>query len=148
MALAVNPFHQSLLVDGHFLTWLLIGWRLCCQPIRSHIRKLLLANLRDFNRETCLSQIIEIPLKIWCPCMKSPGTLSTNELWWLCKSGRLPEFYHHQWRFKIVLNCVCICFWRPIVSLFAPVSPPPTEDTYLFKHASGNMYLALSRSFD
>ena len=28
-------------LDRHFLTWLLIGWQLCCQPIRRHVRKLL-----------------------------------------------------------------------------------------------------------
>ena len=33
---------NKLLLDGHFLTWLLIGWQLCCQPIISHVRKLLL----------------------------------------------------------------------------------------------------------
>ena len=27
------------LPDSNFLTWFLIGWRLCRQPIRSHVRK-------------------------------------------------------------------------------------------------------------
>ena len=29
-------------LDSYFITWLLIGWQLCCQPIRSHVRILLL----------------------------------------------------------------------------------------------------------
>ena len=36
------------LVDIGFLIWLLIGWRLCCQPIRSQVWKCLLANT-DFD---------------------------------------------------------------------------------------------------
>ena len=38
------------LVNTDFLTWLLIGWRLCCQPIRCQVWKSLLTNM-DFNME-------------------------------------------------------------------------------------------------
>ena len=41
---------NSMLVDKDFLTWLLIGWRLCCQPIRCQVWKFLLTNM-DFNME-------------------------------------------------------------------------------------------------
>ena len=41
---------NSMLVNKDFLTWLLIGWRLCCQPIRYQVWKSLLTNM-DFNRE-------------------------------------------------------------------------------------------------
>ena len=34
--------------NADFLTWLLIGWRLCCQPIRCQVWKSLLTNM-DFN---------------------------------------------------------------------------------------------------
>ena len=36
------PYENSLLVNRHFLTRLPIGWQLCCQPNRCHVRKLLL----------------------------------------------------------------------------------------------------------
>ena len=32
-----------LLMDDHFLTWNLVDWQLCCQPIGSHVGKLLWA---------------------------------------------------------------------------------------------------------
>ena len=35
-------------VNENFETWLLFGWQLCCQPIRSHVRKFLLTDM-DFN---------------------------------------------------------------------------------------------------
>ena len=41
---------NSMLVNKDFLTWLLIGWRLCCQPIRCQVWKSLLTNM-DFNME-------------------------------------------------------------------------------------------------
>ena len=34
---------KVMLADRHFLTRLLIGWQQCCHPIRSHVRKLPLA---------------------------------------------------------------------------------------------------------
>ena len=37
-------------VNKDFLTWHLIGWWLCCQPIRSHVWKFLLINM-DFEIE-------------------------------------------------------------------------------------------------
>ena len=39
-----------MLVNEDFLTWLLIGWRLCCQPIRCQVWKSLLINM-DFSME-------------------------------------------------------------------------------------------------
>ena len=33
----VKSMLTSMLVNKDFLTWLLIGWRLCCQPIRCHV---------------------------------------------------------------------------------------------------------------
>ena len=39
---------NSMLVNKDFLTWLLIGWQLCCQPIRCQVWKSLLTNM-DFN---------------------------------------------------------------------------------------------------
>ena len=36
---------NSMLVNMDFLTWLLIGWRLCCQPIRCPVLKSLLTNM-------------------------------------------------------------------------------------------------------
>ena len=41
---------NSMLVNKDFLTWLLIGWRLCCQPIRCQVWKSLFTNM-DFNME-------------------------------------------------------------------------------------------------
>ena len=41
---------NSMLVNKDFLTWLLIGWRLCCQPIRCQVWKSLLT-IMDFNME-------------------------------------------------------------------------------------------------
>ena len=41
---------NSMLVYKDFLIWLLIGWRLCCQPIRCQVWKSLLTNM-DFNME-------------------------------------------------------------------------------------------------
>ena len=47
------PFQQckhwkSKLVNKNFQTWLLIGWRLCCQPISSHVGKSLSTNMLWF----------------------------------------------------------------------------------------------------
>ena len=39
-----------MLVNKDFLTWLLIGWQLCCQPIRCQVWKSLLINM-DFDIE-------------------------------------------------------------------------------------------------
>ena len=39
-----NPCLKSLLVNKDFLTWLLIGWQLCCQPIKSFVWKFLINN--------------------------------------------------------------------------------------------------------
>ena len=36
---------NSMLVNKDFLTWFLIGWRLCCQSIRCHFWKSLLMNI-------------------------------------------------------------------------------------------------------
>ena len=39
-------------VNKDFQTWHLTGWQLCCQPIRSHVRKSVLINMAfimDFN---------------------------------------------------------------------------------------------------
>ena len=47
---SVKSMLNSLLVNKDFLTWLLIGWRLCCQPIRCQVWKYLLTNM-DFNLE-------------------------------------------------------------------------------------------------
>ena len=41
---------RSLQVDGHFLIWLLTGWRPCWQPLRNHVWKLLLAKIK-FKRD-------------------------------------------------------------------------------------------------
>ena len=41
---------KFILVSKNFLTWLLIGWQLCCQPIRCQVWKSLLTNM-DFNKE-------------------------------------------------------------------------------------------------
>ena len=41
---------KSMLVNKNFLTWLLIGWRLCFQPIRRQVRKFLLTTMA-FNME-------------------------------------------------------------------------------------------------
>ena len=51
-----NPFLKlnSLLLDGRFLTWLLIGWRLYRQPIWSHARKLLLGNIHHSKRRAMM----------------------------------------------------------------------------------------------
>ena len=38
---------KSMVDNKEFLKWLLIGWQLCCQPIRSHIWKFLLTR-KDF----------------------------------------------------------------------------------------------------
>ena len=38
-----------MLVNKDFLTWLLIGWQLCCQPIRCQVWKSLLTNIRTWN---------------------------------------------------------------------------------------------------
>ena len=46
----VKSLFNSMLVNKDFLTWLLIGWRLCCQPIRCQVWKPLLTNM-DFNME-------------------------------------------------------------------------------------------------
>ena len=42
-----------LLLDGHFLTWILIGRQHSCQPIRIHVTKLL-SDKSEFNREPFL----------------------------------------------------------------------------------------------
>ena len=39
---------NSMSVNNDFLTWLLIGWRLCCQPIRCLVWKLLFTNIHGF----------------------------------------------------------------------------------------------------
>ena len=41
---------KSMLVNKDFQTWLLIGWQLCCQPIRCQAWKSALTNM-DFNME-------------------------------------------------------------------------------------------------
>ena len=38
----VKSMLNSMLINKDFLTWLLIGWRLCCQPIRCQVWKPLL----------------------------------------------------------------------------------------------------------
>ena len=48
------PYHLSL----HFLTWPLIGWRMCCQSIRGHICELLLAKSNS-NRMVFMTPIPE-----------------------------------------------------------------------------------------
>ena len=51
---------NSMLVNKDFLTWLLIGWQLCCQPTRCQVWKSLLTNL-DFNMEIAggISSIVQ-----------------------------------------------------------------------------------------
>ena len=41
---------QSVQFNKNFQTWLLIGWQLCYQPIRCHVRKSLLTNM-DFDMD-------------------------------------------------------------------------------------------------
>ena len=41
---------KLMLVNKDFLAWLLIGWRLCCQPIRRHVLKSLWTSMA-YNRE-------------------------------------------------------------------------------------------------
>ena len=41
---------KSIFANKDFQTWYLIGWQLCCQPIRKHFRKSLLTNM-DFNMD-------------------------------------------------------------------------------------------------
>ena len=50
LILLTESLFKSLWMDSQILTWLLIGWRLCRQPIRSHVRKLLIVK-GDFNRK-------------------------------------------------------------------------------------------------
>ena len=52
LVILTNFSVKSLLVDGDFLKWLLIGWWLQFQPIRILLRKLRLSD-RDFTREQC-----------------------------------------------------------------------------------------------
>ena len=51
-----------MLVSKDFLTWLLIGWRLCCQPIRCQVWKYLLNNqvVADSNFKYVL-EIKDVP---------------------------------------------------------------------------------------
>ena len=46
----VKSMLNSMLVNKDFLTWLLIGWWLCCQPIKCQVWKSWLTNM-DFNIE-------------------------------------------------------------------------------------------------
>ena len=46
MSLSLNELKPLLAADKDFLTWLMIGWQLCCQPIRSYVRNLLLSNCK------------------------------------------------------------------------------------------------------
>ena len=41
----VKSMLNSMLINKNFLTWLLIGWCLCCQPIRCQDWKYLLTNM-------------------------------------------------------------------------------------------------------
>ena len=58
----VTQIHVKIAASGHFLTRLLIGWRLCCQPIRSHVRKLLLVRIKKYvsrsDTELCWSNTV------------------------------------------------------------------------------------------
>ena len=38
-------------ITKDFVTWLLIGWKLCRQPIRGQVRKML--SYTNFNRRSC-----------------------------------------------------------------------------------------------
>ena len=51
-------FWISLLVDDHFLTWILIGWQPYCQPIKSHTIKLMSAK-SNFNRDSYLVHTVK-----------------------------------------------------------------------------------------
>ena len=53
-----------LVVDGRFLTWSLIGWRLCYHPVRSHVRNLLLV-------DCCFKRIVLMTLNTGGPLDKS-----------------------------------------------------------------------------
>ena len=44
----IKSLLKSILVNKDFLTWHLIGWQLCCQPIRCQVGKALLTNI-NFN---------------------------------------------------------------------------------------------------
>ena len=44
LVLQNNVLLKSPLLDRHFLTWLLIGWRLYCQSTRSQLKKKMLCN--------------------------------------------------------------------------------------------------------
>ena len=46
----VKSMLNSMLVNKDFLTWCLIGWRLCCHLVRCQILESLLTNM-DFNME-------------------------------------------------------------------------------------------------
>ena len=48
MTYQIKSMLKSMLVNKDFLTWLLIGWRFCSQPIRCQFWKFLLTNI-DFN---------------------------------------------------------------------------------------------------
>ena len=48
LGLAKYLMLSSMLVNKDILTWLLIGWQLCCQTIRCQVEKSLLTNI-DFN---------------------------------------------------------------------------------------------------
>ena len=96
---------NSMLFNKDFLTLLLIGWRLCCQPIRCHVWKLLLTNM-DFNME-----ISSYPV-VFHPVLSPEGLIKLNLLDvypWCLFSLPLWSMY---WllRFKIIIcNNVPLC---------------------------------------
>ena len=53
---SVKSILKSMLINKDFLTWLLIGWRLCCQPIRCQAWKSVFTNM-DFHIPRSLNEL-------------------------------------------------------------------------------------------
>ena len=70
---------KQLLTNNNFLTWLLIGWRLCCQPISRHARKWPSKNTNASDAETEIFRANYTNSLL----LASPG--HWQPLYWMCK---------------------------------------------------------------
>ena len=100
---------NSTLVNKDFLTWLLIGRRLCCQPIRCQVWKSLLPNM-DFN------------MKIY---PSNPGPWSPH----LRSNLTMPWWRHQMETFSALL---AICAGNSPVSGEFPTQRPSTRSFDVF----------------
>ena len=102
---ALRKLHVAMLIDKNFQNCSLIGWHLCCQPIKNHVRKLwlkwIIETNMDFNRWKCRTTIANevwmsygsFRLIIFVRCGGNKVSLLENvakmDCWEFCRSTKL-----------------------------------------------------------